>query len=156
MKSVIDVIHSVFEVDLGPDLISDLDRIDHKLLFRFRESYAAFANSSVLPTKDQTELRPLATYRALGYTEHLRIDGFLNELDKPALQEDEVKKHLLYCHSLVLDDPLPFILDHFSGRGASGKSRARLASYFAFLNHVKPVVEENILSFVDLLKHRPD
>lgn len=75
---------------------------------KFNEDYR-------LPVKNENELRPSISPR-LKLTEALGFNYVSRIHESPQYSGTftrELKKYLLYCHSLVIEDPLCYLLDYF-------------------------------------------
>lgn len=153
MATVLDIIQEVFEEDLGPDLIIHVSDLSPARLYKFQERYSEFARAFHLPPKRGDHLRPFVTSTALHYAK--QIYGFPlsdRDFDLPetaGLQEDTIKQHLLYCHSLAVLDPLPYFLDFFRPSQADKQARIRFRNYLIFLNQIRPLVEAGTIFFLD-------
>lgn len=74
-----------------------------------------FNNEYKLPIKKETDLRPSISPRlkisdSLGFNYVSRIHDFSQY---KGVFTGELKKYLLYCHGLVIEDPLVYLLDYF-------------------------------------------
>jgi hypothetical protein len=115
-KNFIDVI----EDSIGRPLIKE-ELLNYPLKNKELENLSVklndFSRHYKLPIKKETELRPSISPRLdnideLGFNYVRRIHesknfegGFTRE----------IKKYLLYCHGLVIEDPLLYLLDYFRG-----------------------------------------
>jgi hypothetical protein len=68
---------------------------------------------------------------------------------------DGIKHHLLYAHSLVLPDPLFYILQFTDNEENIffEKSRNCLANFLDFLGRIRPLIEAGIVSFYPQYEH---
>ncbi|WP_226295009.1 hypothetical protein [Pectobacterium carotovorum] len=89
-----------------------------------------------LPIKKETDLRPSISPRLkmtdeLGFNYVSRIHDFSQY---EGVFTGELKKHLLYCHGLVIEDPLVYLLDYFRpGCANSSYALARLPAINSLL-----------------------
>ncbi|WP_200967953.1 hypothetical protein [Enterobacter oligotrophicus] len=101
-----------------------------------------FNNQYKLPIKKETDLRPsisprLDTIYDLGFNYVSRIH------DVSQFQgafTGELKKYLLYCHGLVIEDPLVYLLDYF--RPGSSNNQHALARL--------PAINSLLLEYSDI------
>lgn len=108
----------VIENSIGRPL-SKNDLIKNPLEFKEIETLGVainvFKNGYKLPKKNDTDLRPSISPRLkltdnLGFNYVSRIHEFPQY---EGLFTSEIKKYLLYCHGLVIEDPLSYLLDYF-------------------------------------------
>lgn len=157
MATVLNVFEEVFGDQLGPDFIASIHKQPFERILRFIERYNEFIHSFRLPPKGADHLRPYLTGPSLWYASQvhrlpLTAQNFtiFSGPATAAEQEDAIKQHLLYCHSVAMDDPLPRIL--YIVEGTSGNDPQAIdgfANYCTFLNMVKPLVESGVLFFVN-------
>lgn len=72
---------------------------------------------------------------------------------QPELVEDGIKRLLLYCHRLVLDDPLIYAMDHLvQGESNDPERRARrrerLRAALVLLSYLRPLIDARVVTFV--------
>lgn len=156
-STVLDRIRNFFGEDVSPDLIVGIDKMDADQLQSFGKLIRRAEREVTLPTKQPGELRPYLTYQIL---EDIRAQTGVQLSTNLAFSDDNflhgpmadlVKRNLLYCHSLTLFDPLPYIADLLP----LGESRVQLRNYLSWLNELKPLVEDGILTFVSDLAYKP-
>lgn len=115
--------HSTNFVDLIENAIgrplSKKDLINTPIEFAELESLSValnqFHKEYKLPIKKETDLRPSISPRlkiadSLGFNYVSRIHDFT---EYKGVFTGELKKYLLYCHGLVIEDPLVYLLDYF-------------------------------------------
>lgn len=153
--NAVDIIENTLEDALSPDLVVAVERgLPRKRLVELAARYRTFTQDFRLPPKEPTHLRPFINPSAAEglHLDRLYLDPFFRAERSGA--QDVLKHHLLYAHSLVLHDPLPYHLDFFEDeeepRGRDdAEPRKRLASYLGFLRSVRELVTEGVLFFAD-------
>lgn len=158
MNTVLDVIREVFKKDLSPELIgamADQSTTPRERLREFSQRLRAFARDARAPDKSSDELRPyipinhLTQYRANPTGIRLRYYG--GDLDDPDFAESSfnaISLHLLYCHSVAIDNSLGFILDFFDEAWLEER-RIQLVHYLHFLHMIKSLVEKGIVILIE-------
>ncbi len=160
--SAITVIEAALGEELGPDLIASIDVLPSERLVAMAQAYVEFAEegTSILgPASQAAELRPLVTFQAMRTVAAkfgLGIDpkGFYqwSPGSSPDLVEDAIKRLLLYCHRLVLDDPFIYTCDYLKYGEPDGALRAevrrKVGANLSLLSYLRPLVEHEIVVFV--------
>jgi hypothetical protein len=160
-RTALDVLADGFGDPVGPDLIANLGELRSERVVSAARAYATWAETSenAVPTRPPSELRPFVTFHAMRVAAakfRLGIDPSFYTWGpgaSPDLVEDGIKQLLLYCHGLVLDDPLTYVMDYFvQGETTDPARRARyrqmLASGLILLSYLRPLIERHIISFV--------
>ncbi|WP_437929801.1 hypothetical protein WMF37_11285 [Sorangium sp. So ce291] len=149
----IEIVEKTLGESLAPDLIYAIERsFPRRRLVELHHSYKEFTTAFRLPPKKNAELRPFINHAA---SEGLGLNAlYLDPRFSPTSTRADslIKHHLLYAHSVVLHDPLPYHLDFFEDEGAHHSdvnARKRLANYLAFLMNLRPLIEANVLLFAD-------
>src|SRR5205823_990874 len=114
------------------------------------ENYCRFADQFVIPAKPDNELRPYITSKSIRRGK-LPFDfrGAFEQAPVTGEEEDVLKQHLLYCHSVAIHDPLPYYLDCVETSYRWEWIKAKITNYLAFLCQVQPLLREGILWLVD-------
>lgn len=149
MTTVLDLIRDVLGEDLSPDLIARVSEISPAKLRELRDRHRESVGQFSLPEKADGHLRPFVTSEGLSRADLRFEEKDFDYPDVTGSKEDAIKLHLLYCHSLVIHDPLPYILDYFDQKSAPRVALTRLANYLSFLNQVRRCVEAGHLFFFD-------
>ena len=162
MKTVLDIIRNTFKEDLNPDLIAaiaDREKTPREKLRELSQALRTFAREARAPDLAQDELRPYIPINLYSFTHTstgVRLRYYGGDLDDPKGIEssvDALSQHLLYCHSLAIDNSLSFILDFFHEPWFYDEGyRTQLVHYLHFLNLIKPLIESHVV----ILLERPD
>jgi hypothetical protein len=153
-QTIVDVIESSFDAELGPDLISQIDSLPHASLFRFHEAYDDFATrvgTRIGP--DNTGLRPYIPAARL----HARLrrgilDGTGTSFDDLGVVDasmEALHRLLLYCHSIALLNPLVYITDLIRLGSSKDYVRNRLANYLSWINYARPLIDSGTLLLLE-------
>ncbi|BFU90947.1 MAG: hypothetical protein NTAFB01_21340 [Nitrospira sp.] len=146
MAAILNAIQKVFGEDLSPDLISKVKTFSPEQFELLLSEYVDGQVGIQCPERKRGELRPfIHNYHFSNMTVPLEYGSF--EVDLSSQQEDAIKKHLLYCHSLCISDPGEFVL-------RMAKHNKKIAAktvenYFSFLFRIKPLLERQLITLVD-------
>jgi hypothetical protein len=158
-KTVFDVLESQFETAFGPDLIAAVESASYGQLRELQERTKAFGQAAEVPPKGDGHLRPyipLETddFQRAAHGVYLRPDDFADPRNSE-LALDALKHHLLYCHSLAIDNPLRWMLDAFVVEPAPymedylERQRAKVLNYLRFLIRIEPLVRAQVVVLVE-------
>lgn len=121
--SAISVVESALGDELGPDLIANIGHVPPETLERLAHEYRRFAQEGANPVSPSApdELTPFITLQAMRciaaeFDPRLNPSLTYNFVDPatPEIIEDTLKRFLLYCHRLVVDDPLIYTMDYLA------------------------------------------
>lgn len=156
VNTILDVIAEAFGEKLSDHLLDSLYRARALDVFDdLIELVQKFCPSAALPEKKG--LRPYVPLYRPWTTEPprpirgLRLRWNSSDFDKLEHPEkavrvvDSLKHHLLYCHSLALDDPLPLLLSFVE----SPRARCRLLNYLGLLKRIAPLVKKEYIVLVE-------
>jgi hypothetical protein len=160
--SAMDILDEAFCEPVGPDLIAGLCSIPDARIALAADRYCASAlqDPEVVPMRRPDELRPFLgfTTMALLSEEHgLGLDPVelyaLSDRATPEIVEDAIKHLLLYCHRLIIRDPL---FDLFwqlrlgipRNVGPRNAARRQLLNGLTIFSYLRPLIERDIVSFV--------
>lgn len=142
----LEAIKKVFGEELSPEVITNVPKLSKIQLRSLLTEYVDGQVQISCPPRKKGELRP--------FIHHYFFSPRSNPFDYGSFksnsvifQEDVVKKHLLYCHSLCISDPGEVVLRLAPSNGDIGKET--LANYFTFLLQIKPLLEARIITLVD-------
>ncbi len=164
-KTVFDVLESQFEIGFGPDLIAVVESASHQQLRELQEHTKAFGKASEVPSKLASQLRPYIPserddFRRAAHGVYLRPDDFADPRNAD-IALDALKHHLLYCHSLAIDNPLRWMLDAFTVKPAPylddylQRQRTKIANFLRFLVRIEPLVRAQVVVLVEHDIERP-
>lgn len=143
--AIFSAINEVFGEELSPELINNSRFWSKKQISALVSKYSELQSEIQCPPKQRGQIRPFIHHNhmrtgivPLDYTDFLKR--------QPGVQEDILKKHLLYCHSIVMSDPGEFILRLAKTDGAR---RDVLQNYLEFVSYIKDLVDEEIVILVD-------
>src|SRR5262249_20026814 len=157
--TIVQTIEEVLEAPVGPDLISHVEHLSDSHLGRLQQACERFHSEYRLPYKAASQFRPYLHPGLLGMTRDrdvLDYTAFWNfdAVTTPAVQEDALKCYLLYCHGVILQDPLLYILDFVGSDEYKKVTRERLTNYLSFLSYIKPLVDCGIVLFIDEAQYK--
>lgn len=135
-KTLVEIIESIFNISLTNKEVKKFDpspQLLHDLSLAIQDYYHSYQ----IPQKEPWELRPYISPqftpgRSLGLGYEFNPKHFDEEFKytfDPSITGEmvrNVKKYLLYCHSLCIHDPLPYLLDYFRLSPKSDVACARL------------------------------
>lgn len=144
--TILSAIRETFGEDLSPDLIHASRQWSRQEIKNLVSKYSEFQCDVRCPTKTTETLRPFIHHNhlQLGILP-LDFEDFAKR--QPSLQEDALKKYLLYCHSICISDPGEFVLRLAATRGGLGEGV--LQNYLEFLNYIKELIENEVVILVD-------
>lgn len=142
----LEAIKKVFGEELCPEVIANVRKLSKIELRSLLTEYVDGQVQISCPPRKKGELRPFIHHQIFS-PRSTPFDYGSFESNSAIFQEDVVKKHLLYCHSLCISDPGEFVLRLAPSTGDTGKET--LANYFTFLLHIKPLLESRIITLVD-------
>jgi hypothetical protein len=164
-RTIIDVIESVFESRLGPELIDQVSRMDRRRLNLFVDAYLEYRMScpaalTVPPKAHELDIRP-RVLRHFGQIREMSsrvYGGWMDPSGDPFRFMDRLTYPLLYCHSIAIDNPLVELADErlewtpdtpASPLLWTEIDRRQLTSYLSFVNDAKPLIRDNILVLLE-------
>lgn len=164
-QTVFDVLEDGLGTPFGPELIETVELAPYERLRDLQAHVKAFGKTADVPDKQPAQLRP---YVPLERHEFARVEHelYLRPHDfadphKASAALNALKHHLLYCHSLAIDNPLRDLLDPFSlaadlspdgylsRTGYLARQRAMLVNYLRFLEQIKPLVRAQVIVWVE-------
>jgi hypothetical protein len=160
MNTILDVIRDTFQEDLTPDLIAtiaDSNLVPYTKLRELSRHLASFSGTARAPEIPSDHLRPYIPVNHM--RQHggaaptgipLRFYGY--DLDNRTSAEAAVNSilhHLLYCHSVAIDDTLGFTLDFFSDWAWLEERRPQLITYLEFIHMIKPLIESGVVVLIE-------
>src|ERR1044072_3945038 len=147
VDTTVTLIEQSFGEHLGPRVIDSLNTVPTSTLKQFAERYLAAAQSRALPAKPAAHLRPFVTYQSQLVAGPQLDESQIRKGDLGSwaeLQEALIKKHLLYCHELLIYDPLPYFLDVVvvadTNEAIGSRYIEGIQRYFALLDRMRPLV----------------
>jgi hypothetical protein len=157
-RTILDVTADHFGEEFGPDLIHRLDSEPLANLRTWQQVVRAFTEDAVVDTRPAGQLRPYVpternSARDVPHGFYLRPDDFKN-LEVVERGFESLKHHLLYCHSLAFDDPLPWILDMFVLNDPIyehqlEQARGEAIDCLQFLSWIKPLIDSGAVVLVE-------
>ncbi len=158
-QTVFDVLENQFGTCFGPGLIGAVEDASYEQLRELQERIKAFGKTAEVPTKRAGELRPYIPMEKdrlqIAPNEmYLRADDFADARNADVALE-ALKHHLLYCHSLAIDNPLRWILDAFiidpkpSMLDYLDRQRAKAVNFLRFLTRIEPLVRAHVVVLVE-------
>jgi hypothetical protein len=157
-STILDVLEDQTGQRFGEDLIACIKTAPDRELSELAERVTAFRATAPVPAKQHGgELRPYVPVigRNIREGDHgLNLDR--TDFDDPRRAEaafDSLKHHLLYCHSLAVDDPLGYILDAFATWQPNElwrrDARPRLVNCVHFLERIEPLIRSGAVVLVE-------
>ena len=145
--NIIEVVEAVLDV---PFTTKELEKLDltpqktHELAIALHDYYAELC----IPSKKISELRPFIDL-PLRATKSPGMD-FVFDFKSSVSDRmtGEIKKYLLYCHSVCIRDPLPYLLDYYRLAPNSKYALAQLPAVKALLveyTKLAKLIRKNII-----------
>ena len=162
MSNPIPIIENVFGEKLSSELLVRVRTLDVGLYERLLEAVKLFEvdRDKSIPAREEGELRPY--FSSINPSVSSPMSGHYGLHEKSFETQDDIwsfcdriKERLLYCHKIVLDDPLWLHADVLQNsctyKPDSFFRRAELfANYLTFRMYFKPLIEQGTIQFVGL------
>jgi hypothetical protein len=157
VHTILDLAEAEFEEELGPDLFRAVEHASFDKLSNFQERARDYCRTAEVAAKASGQLRPYVPLERHNKAEvahglYLRPSDFKRP-DRVEHGLDALKHHLLYCHSLAIDDPLPWLLDAFTlGERFSAyktEARAPVVNCLRFLHQIEPLLRARVVVLVE-------
>jgi hypothetical protein len=155
--TVLDFLERACGERFGPDLIRRVEQASLAELTDLLEHHREFRRSAPVPAKaGDGELRPYVPVagdrtRDAAHGLALRIQDFKHR-ERALMALDSLKHHLLYCHSVAVDDATGYMLFSATAPQASDDrfraKRAELVNYLTFLAGIEPLVRSGVVVLV--------
>jgi hypothetical protein len=139
---------------LEPDTIASIDRISPDTIAELKYEYNIYRDAYAPPVRRLGELRPFApvSYMRMGHGLNPARSADLSMMDDPEKTIDRLHLHLLYAHSIALQDPLLHLLDFIPSKATSEDSRAkfleRLQSYLIYVSFMRTLIDSDIVALI--------
>jgi hypothetical protein len=134
-------------------------RMQWRRLADFGERFRAFEQEVRAPVLKPGELRPYVPYMTGVPGASLSIRSLPSDeyQDELAAGLDALRHHLLYCHSIAMDNPLAGLTDYLRGGPAAEVAgvRTAMAAYVRFLAAIAPLVRAGVIVLVEPVSYPP-
>lgn len=162
MASGFDIVRDFVGAPAGPELVRGVEALSSKQIDSLAESIANGPRPTSLPPKPVTEIWPLIPLRTSLFFDHLNhespVTGYgaagirLSAATDLRLQgsgvfSDGIMRALLYCHGLLIEDPLGHAAEMHLGsaREVRDVSRMSLAAATASMSEIGELLDEDIV-----------
>jgi len=153
-QTVIDVIERTIG-PLDPDTIASVEHASLDKIEELKYEYDEYRNAYAPCARRPGELRPFVPVSYMSSMEsglNPSTSGDLRNIVDPEQSIDRVHLHLMYAHSIALQDPLLWILDFAPSAATYEDIRykfvARLRNYLIYVSYMRTLIDSDIVVLV--------
>ena len=152
-QNILGLIESVLGDELTPDSMVTIQKKPHDFFCKLKKVHEELERNYTLPELRPDEVRPYVPIIHQG-TQFSGITlSYYGDFDSIASAEtatDSLTQHLLYCHSIAVDNPLAFMLDYFPGNDRfTEEIKPKIFNYLHFICSIRPLIDEGIVHLVE-------